>query len=98
MVIPDIQTLLTAALARPVSEHERRLQRISFAYGNVALSYSGPETGRNAYEYRVRTAIIDAAGPCACSECVMIARKTTQELDPEMLSALVDATREGTEP
>lgn len=43
--------------------HHRHEQRISFAYGNVALSQTDPD------ESVLRESVRRAAGPCPCGQC-----------------------------
>lgn len=48
--------------------HHRHQQRISFAYGNLAMMSEYAEADQ-AEMQRLRTRVAIAAGPCPCADC-----------------------------
>jgi hypothetical protein len=70
---PDNLEILMSQVREAVSRmtpdeitHMRHAQIISFAYGNVALSYANPDTDL------ILKACVEAAGPCPCGGCTEV--------------------------
>ncbi len=69
MSTPTFQELLARAsavfdsLTPDQQSHHRHEQRISFVYGNIALSQ------RDVDEASLRASVREAAGPCPCAPC-----------------------------